>query len=169
MIRPALRIVAGFIFALLFLGQGITTPFHHDEETRPAGIVLDIVDHGNWLIPVDLHGELTRKPPLFYWIAAAIAEIRGGIVDEPGTRIVSLIAAAATGVVVIKLASVHFGITSGWLAYLFLLGTYGFASRAGLARTDMLFTFLLFAAYSAFYPLAGGEGSILRAFVIGLL
>jgi 4-amino-4-deoxy-L-arabinose transferase-like glycosyltransferase len=165
----AFRILSGFIFALLFLGQGITAPFHNDEETRPAGIVLDVVNHQDWLIPVDLHGELTRKPPLFYWIAAAIAEVRGRIVDEPGTRIVSLIAAAATAAVVIELASAHFGITSGWLAYLFLLGTYGFASRAGFARTDMLFTFLLFAAYSAFYPLALGEESILRAAAVGAL
>src|SRR5436305_12396596 len=100
MIRPALRIVAGFIFALLFLGQGITAPFHNDEETRPAGIILDIVDHHHWLVPVDLHGEITRKPPLFYWISAVIAEARGRIVDEAGSRIVPLLAAAATAAVV---------------------------------------------------------------------
>jgi 4-amino-4-deoxy-L-arabinose transferase-like glycosyltransferase len=34
-----------------------------------------------------------------------------------------------------------------------MLGTYGFASRATEALTDMLLTFLLFAAYSAIYPL----------------
>jgi 4-amino-4-deoxy-L-arabinose transferase-like glycosyltransferase len=164
-----LRIVAGFIIAVVFLGQGITTPFQNDEETRPAGIVLDIVNHDDWLIPVDLHGELTRKPPLFYWTTAAIAEARGRIVDEPGARVVSLIAAAATAALVIELASEHFGITAGWLAYLFLLGTYGFASRAGLARTDMLFTFLLFAAYCTFYPLASGAESTLRTIVVGAL
>ena len=169
MSRPALRIISGFMFALVFLGQGITAPFQNDEETRPAGIVLDIVNHEDWLIPVDLHGELTRKPPLFYWTTAAIAEARGRIVDEPGTRVVSLIAAAATATVVIELASTHFGITAGWLAYLFLLGTYGFASRAGFARTDTLFTFLLFAAYCTFYPLARGEESTRRAIAVGAL
>ncbi|MBV8775143.1 MAG: hypothetical protein JO166_22830, partial [Deltaproteobacteria bacterium] len=120
------------------MGEGITAPFHNDEETRPAGIIVDIVDHQHWLIPVDLHGELTRKPPLFYWMSALIAEARGGIVDEPGSRMVSLLAAAATAAVVLELTGAHFGIAAGWLAYLFLLGTYGFASRAELARTDML-------------------------------
>ncbi|HYR79419.1 MAG TPA: hypothetical protein VEO55_05400, partial [Candidatus Dormibacteraeota bacterium] len=45
------------------------------------------------------------------------------------------------------------GVLEGWLAFLFLLGTYGYASRATEALTDMLLTFLLFAAYSAIYPL----------------
>lgn len=169
MTGPAFRIALAFIFAILFLGQGITAPFHNDEETRPAGIIVDIVDHQHWLIPVDLQNELTRKPPLFYWISALIAEARGGIVDEPGSRIVSLLAAAATAAVVIELASAHFGIAAGCLAYLFLLGTYGFASRAVLARTDMLFTFLLFAAYSAFYPLTTRQESSLRVLLVGAL
>jgi hypothetical protein len=169
MTRPALRIFLSFIFALAFLGQGITAPFQKDEEARPAGIILNIVNQGNWLIPVDLYGELTRKPPLFYWISAGIAEARGRIVDEPGARVVSLIAAASTAAVVIELATAHSGVVAGWLAYLFLLGTYGFASRAACARTDMLFTFLLFAAYCTLYPLVNGEESRLRAIAGGAL
>src|SRR5208337_1721533 len=45
------------------------------------------------------------------------------------------------------------GASEGWFAFLFMLGTYGFASRATEGLTDMLLTFLLFAAYSAIYPL----------------
>jgi 4-amino-4-deoxy-L-arabinose transferase-like glycosyltransferase len=169
MTRPVFRKILGFIFALVFLGQGITAPFQNDEETRPAGIIIDVVNHGDWLIPVDLHGELTRKPPLFYWTAAAVARARGRPVDEAGARIVSLIAAAATAVIVMELAAAQFGVSAGLLAYLFLLGTYGFASRACLARTDMLFTFLVFAAYSALYPIATAEGSAVRAVLVGAL
>jgi len=169
MTRRAFRIFSTFAFALVFLGQGIKAPFQKDDEARPAGIILDIVSHNHWLIPVDLYGEPSRKPPLFYWISAAIAHARGRIVDEPGARAVSLVAAAATAVIAIEVASAHFGAIPGWLAYLFLIGSYGFASRAAFARTDMLFTFLIFAAYSALYPLVEGEESTPRALGTGVV
>ena len=144
-------------------------PFQKDDEARPAGIILDIVSHNHWLVPADLYGEPTRKPPLFYWMSAAIAHVRGGVVDEPGARAVSLLAAAATAVIVVEVACAHFGAIPGWLAYLFLMGTYGFASRAAFARTDMLFTFFVFAAYCALFPLAEGAESTPRALGAGAL
>ncbi len=167
MTGPVFRILPALIFALVFLGQGITAPFQNDEETRPAGIVLDLVNHHDWLVPRDLHGELSRKPPLFYWASAAVAEARGGTVDELGARVVSLVAAAASAVVVLEVAGAYFGTPAAWLSYLFLLGTYGFASRAAFARTDTLFTFLVFLGYCALYPLATGEASIWLAIVVG--
>lgn len=161
-------IVAG-ILALIFLSQGMTAPFQKDDETRPAGIILDVVNHGNWLIPDDLYGEATRKPPLFYWLAALIAEGRGGIVDEPGTRAVSLLAAAVIAGLVMAFACINLDTSTGGLALLFLLGIYGFAARAALGRTDMLFTCFLFASYCTFYPLVEGGTSISRAVAAGVL
>jgi 4-amino-4-deoxy-L-arabinose transferase-like glycosyltransferase len=169
MARRAFRILSTFVFALVFLGQGIKAPFQKDDEARPAGIILDIVSHNHWLVPVDLYGEPTRKPPLFYWMSAAIADARGRIVDEPGARAVSLLAAAATAVIAVEVASAHFGAIPGWLAYLFLIGTYGFASRAAFARTDILFTFLIFAAYCAFYPQTEGKESTPQALGAGVV
>ncbi|HTJ09955.1 MAG TPA: glycosyltransferase family 39 protein [Candidatus Binataceae bacterium] len=169
MTRPAFRIFSAFVLALFFLGQGMKAPFQKDDEARPAGIILDIVSHNHWLVPADLYGEPTRKPPLFYWMSAAIAHMRGGVVDEPGARAVSLLAAAATAVIVAEVACAHFGAIPGWLAYLFLMGTYGFASRAAFARTDMLFTFFVFAAYCALFPLAEGAESTPRAIGTGAL
>ncbi len=65
----------------------------------------------------------------------------------------SVVAGTALAVCVLAWTIANVGATEGWLAFLFLLGTYGFASRATEALTDMLLTFLLFAAYSAIYPL----------------
>src|SRR6185437_736100 len=169
MTRPAFRIFSAFVLALFFLGQGMKAPFQKDDEARPAGIILDIVSHSHWLVPADLYGEPTRKPPLLYWMSAAIAHMRGGVVDEPGARAVSLLAAAATAVIVAEVACAHFGAIPGWLAYLFLMGTYGFASRAAFARTDMLFTFFVFAAYCSLFPLAQGAESTPRAIGAGAL
>jgi 4-amino-4-deoxy-L-arabinose transferase-like glycosyltransferase len=44
------------------------------------------------------------------------------------------------------------GAGGGWLAFVFLLGTYGFAVRATVALTDMLLTFLLFSTYVILMP-----------------
>src|SRR5579871_3110896 len=91
--------VAGLL-ALVFLSQGLTAPFEKDEEARPASIVADLVQRGDWLLPADVYGEVTRKPPLYYWLSAAAAKLRGGVLDEAGARVVSLIAAAALSAVV---------------------------------------------------------------------
>jgi 4-amino-4-deoxy-L-arabinose transferase-like glycosyltransferase len=169
MTRRALRIILAFLFALLFLGEGITAPFHIDEEAESGEIVLSIVNSDDWLTPVDLEGQLIRKPPLFYWLTAIIAKIRGRVVDEAGVRAVSLLAAAGVAAVVMELASAFFGIISGFLAYLFLLGSYGFAARAAFARIDMLFTFLVFMGYSLFYPLTAGKQSLCQTSLVGVL
>ena len=65
----------------------------------------------------------------------------------------SVVAGTALAVSVLAWTVANVGASEGWLAFLFMLGTYGFASRATEALTDMLLTFLLFAAYSAIYPM----------------
>ncbi len=164
-----LKALVGATLALIFLSQGLNAPFQKDEESRPAGIVVDIVAHGHWLIPEDLYGEATRKPPLYYWLAAGVAKARGGMVDEPGVRTISLAAGAAIAAIVIAFTCVNLGSSAGGIALLFLLGIYGFASRAAYLRTDMLFTCLMFAGYCAIYPLVTGGFSTSRAIASGVL
>ena len=156
---PALTLALAGLFALIFLSQGLTAPFEKDEESRPAGIIADIVHRGDWMLPRDVYGEVTRKPPLYYWLSAGLAKARGGVADEAGARVVSLIAAAMLAAIVVGFAGAHLGGSAGWLALLFLIGSYGFASRAAYARTDMLFTLFLFSAYCVLYPAVEGDGS----------
>ena len=102
---------------------------------------------GHWLIPIDAYGYSDRKPPLFYWLSALVAKSTGGSVDEVRARTVSVVAGTALATAVLAWTAANVGASEGWLAFLFMLGTYGFASRATEALTDMLLTFLLFAAY----------------------
>ena len=151
-IRPALLGVAA-LFALIVLAQGISAPFQKDAEPQSAEWIQSIVRDGHWLSPRDAYGFIDRKPPLFYWLSATAAKLSGGTVDEVRARVVSLVAGTALALCVLGWTAANVGIVEGWLAFVFLLGTYGFASRATEALTDMLLTFLLFAAYSAIYPL----------------
>ncbi len=151
-VQPALLAIAA-LFTFIILVQGISAPFQKDAEPQSAEWIQSIVHDGHWLIPADAYGYTDRKPPLFYWLSAIVANATGGTVDEVRARAVSVVAGTALAVGVLAWTAANVGASEGWLAFLFMLGTYGFASRATEALTDMLLTFLLFAAYSAIYPL----------------
>ncbi len=136
-----------FAIGLAVLGHGINAPFIKDAEPQSAQWIADTVDNGNWLLPRDYYHLVNRKPPLFYWLSAVVAKTTGGRVDEARARAVSLAAGAALAAEVMTWSAARLGTCGGWLAFVFLLGTYGFASRATAALTDMLLTFLLFSTY----------------------
>ena len=156
---PLTTLAIASIFALMVLVQGIRAPFQKDAEPQSAEWIQSIVRDGHWLIPHDAYGYTDRKPPLFYWLSAIVAKATSGIVDEIRARAVSVAAGTALAVSVLAWTVSNVGASEGWLAFLFMLGTYGFASRATTALTDMLLTFLLFAAYSAIYPLLDAESA----------
>jgi len=162
------------IFAFVVLAQGISAPFQKDAEPQSAEWIQSIVRDGHWLIPADAYGYTDRKPPLFYWLSAIVAKATGGTVDEVRARAVSVIAGTALAVCVLAWAVANVGAVEGWLAFLFMLGTYGFASRATEALTDMLLTFLLFAGYSGIYalldsPTSTSPGFTRRKILVGAI
>ena len=145
-LHPATLAIAA-LFAFIVLVQGISAPFQKDAEPQSAEWIQSIVRDGHWLIPSDAYGYTDRKPPLFYWLSALVAKSTGGTVDEARARAVSLVAGVALATAVLAWTAANVGASEGWLAFIFMLGTYGFASRATEALTDMILTFLLFAAY----------------------
>jgi 4-amino-4-deoxy-L-arabinose transferase-like glycosyltransferase len=169
-LRPATLAIAS-LFAFMILVQGISAPFQKDAEPQSAEWIQSIVRDGHWLIPHDAYGYTDRKPPLFYWLSAVVADATGGTVDEVRARAVSVVAGFALATSILAWTAANVGASEGWLAFLLILGTYGFASRATEALTDMLLTFLLFAAYSAIYPLlaAPPDRSPRRKMVIGVI
>jgi len=159
------------LFAFIVLAQGISAPFQKDAEPQSAEWIQSIVRDGHWLIPHDAYGYTDRKPPLFYWLSALISKSTGRTVDEVRARAVSVVAGTALAVCVLAWTLANVGATEGWLAFLLLLGTYGFASRATEALTDMLLTFLLFAAYSAIFPMLDepSQVSLRRKIFVGVM
>jgi 4-amino-4-deoxy-L-arabinose transferase-like glycosyltransferase len=162
-------ITIAFLIALVILGQGITAPFEKDAEPQSAQWVAGIVQQGHWLLPHDYYGFVNRKPPLFYWLSAALVEATGGNLDEVRARIVSLVAGAALAASVMGWSVAKIGTAQGWLAFFFLIGTYGFASRATVALTDMLMSLILFALYCVLRPALKGAVSWRKTFAAGVL
>jgi len=162
-VRLVLAAIVAFVVGL----QGIGAPFQKDAEPQSAEWIVSVVRDGNWLIPRDYYGFVDRKPPLYYWLSAIVTEVSGGIVDEKRARIVSVVCATAIAVEVLAWTTAEIGVSEGWLAFLFILGMYGFSSRATLALTDMLMTLLLMSAYLVIYPMLAARVSSRRIVALG--
>jgi 4-amino-4-deoxy-L-arabinose transferase-like glycosyltransferase len=158
--RGAQRTVAvALIAAALVLSLGIGAPFEKDQETQSAQWIQAIVQRGQWLLPRDDYGGIDRKPPLYYWLSALVVKAGSGRVDEVNARLVALAAGILLAVLTMRWGAVFAGEATGWLAFAFVLGTYGFASRATVDLTDMLLSLLLFAVWCCVYRLLEGDGS----------
>jgi 4-amino-4-deoxy-L-arabinose transferase-like glycosyltransferase len=157
--RRIARALAAFAIALALMTPGMRAPFDKDAETQSAQWIVDIVKHGNWLLPLDYYGYVERKPPMFYWLGSIWPWLRGGPITQTEARLPSLVAGAGVAALATDWAAADFGAVGGWLAFLFLIGSYGFAVRANVALTDMVMTLLLLSAWRAMRgPLKGASG-----------
>ncbi|HVA41786.1 MAG TPA: glycosyltransferase family 39 protein [Candidatus Binataceae bacterium] len=168
-VRPHLgaqrAVAAALVAAAVVLSLGIGAPFEKDQETQSAQWIQAIVQRGQWLLPRDDYGGIDRKPPLYYWLSALAVKAGAGRVDEVNARLVALLAGILLAVAAMRWSAACAGETTGWLALAFVLGTYGFASRATVALTDMLLSLLLFAVWWCVYRLLeeGGSRAVSRA------
>ena len=166
-IASFLTIAVAFPIALVVLGQGRSVPFVGDAEAQSAEWIQDVASGAHLLIPHDYYGAWDRKPALFFWLSGGPARLAGGRVTEAWARTGSIVAAAAVAVEVLMVAASSMCASGGWLAFLFLLGSYGFASRATLALTDMLLCFFVFSAWSLCYQAFEHQPSRRRTAAIG--
>lgn len=154
-----LSIAIALIAALVVLSLGITAPLEKDQETQSAQWIQAVANRGEWLLPRDYYGGIDRKPPLFYWLSALTIKISGGRIDAANARLVSLFSGVLLALAVMRWTAAFAGEGTGWLALAFLLGTYGFASRAAVDLTDMLLSLLVFAAWWCVYRMLEEDGS----------
>ena len=166
---PILHLLAAALVAFVVFAQGVSAPFQKDAEPQSAQWIVSIARDGNWVLPRDYYGFLNRKPPLYYWLSALLVKASGGTVDEARARLVSVVSATVIAVEVLAWTASEVGLAQGWLAFLFLLGIYGFSSRATLALTDMLMVALLMSMWLLLYPLFNGNVTRRRVVAAGLL
>lgn len=159
-LRPGARqaVAVALVAAAVVLALGIGAPFEKDQETQSAQWIQAIVQRGQWLLPRDDYGGIDRKPPLYYWLSALAVKAGAGRVDEVNARLVALAAGILLAVAAMRWSAVFAGEATGWLALAFVLGTYGFASRATVDLTDMLLSLLLFGVWCCVYRLLEGDG-----------
>jgi 4-amino-4-deoxy-L-arabinose transferase-like glycosyltransferase len=152
-VRRWVMVLVAAAAATAILSLGISAPFEKDQETQSAQWIQGVTERGQWLLPVDDYGGIDRKPPLYYWLSALAVESGAGVVDEVNARLVSLTSGILLATAIAWWSATFIGESTGWLALAFVLGTYGFASRATVDLTDMLLSVLLFGAWLCVYQL----------------
>ncbi|HLK12763.1 MAG TPA: glycosyltransferase family 39 protein [Candidatus Binatia bacterium] len=151
------------LLALVVAGAAVVeraSPIGTHGEAREALVVRDIVRTGRWVLP-RRSGALPSKPPLFHWVAAALARVAG--LSDASVRAASVLAAGAVAATTWLLGEACGGRRAAWLAAGALLGMGPFWGAATEARVDMVFVACLTLAlggFSAWYrAAAGGAGA----------
>lgn len=110
--------------------------FYTRGEPREGLVVREMLRSGSWAVPRRPEGEVARKPPLYYWLAAPIV---AALPDrqELALRLPSAILATAAVVGTWAGARMAAGAAAGLPAALVLATTFEWTRAATSARVDM--------------------------------
>jgi len=113
------------ITLFLVLGSVGRDPWKADEPYC-VGIVHNILQTGDWLVPHVAAAPFLEKPPLMYWSAALTASLFDGVLAFDDAARLAVIAWMALAIVAVAWSarSMYEG-RRGWLAILLTLGTVG--------------------------------------------
>jgi 4-amino-4-deoxy-L-arabinose transferase-like glycosyltransferase len=123
------------------------------HEARAAMDAQTILDDGVWGLPSLYDGRLElQKPPLYYWLVASLAWLRGGAVDAWAVRL----PAAGAATLCIFLAGIGLGIglkrpAAGLMAAVVLATALHFTWLARIGRIDMPLTLSVTLALGGLY------------------
>jgi 4-amino-4-deoxy-L-arabinose transferase-like glycosyltransferase len=161
-----LRALVLFILCwfLFFRGLG-DRDLWSSHEARAAQDAQTMLLDGQWGLPhlFDRKVEL-QKPPLYYWLVAAIGYIRGGSVDAWAVRLPAAGGALACVLLVFGLGCRRGRPLLGFIAASMLATAVHFTWLAQTGRIDMPLTFMVTLTLSAFYlgrrrSESGGDGA----------
>jgi 4-amino-4-deoxy-L-arabinose transferase-like glycosyltransferase len=139
----------GAVMWLLFFADVGTVPMYAVGEPREALQVQDAFDHGNWILPLRNGTELPSKPPLYHWLASALA-LALGRVDELVVRLPSALLATLTVLAVVWYGARRWDAAAGLYGGFILATSLEFIRYARWARVDMTLTACLTAAWMLF-------------------
>ncbi len=72
-----------------------TTLYNTKGEPREAIVAVNMLQQGDWLLPVNYGADIPYKPPMLAWLIAIVSWLTGGEVTELTSRIPSALACIA--------------------------------------------------------------------------
>jgi 4-amino-4-deoxy-L-arabinose transferase-like glycosyltransferase len=143
-----LSLLCGFLFCYRLADRDLWS----SHEGRAAQDAQTIVDEGRWLLP-QLFGDRLelQKPPLYYWMVAAIAWLRGGTVDAWAVRLPAVLAGLACVFGLFFLAWRLGRPVAGLIASAVLATMAHFTWLVRVGRIDMPLTLAVGVALCGFY------------------
>ena len=115
----------------------------------------DIVQRGEWLVPLKRATDIPSKPPLFHWSAALTASLTGRL-DEATIRFPSALYATLGVLTVYFFGQKLLDRQVAFLAAAILATTSVYADQAVSARVDMTLCFVVTLSLVLFYSLYRG-------------
>ena len=132
------ELVVLLLACLVAYGTGLgEVAFYTRGEPREGLVVREMLRSGAWIVPRRPEGEIARKPPLYYWLAAPIA---GALPAAPelALRLPSAVTATAAVLGTWAVARSAIGAAGGLPAALVLATTFEWTRAATSARVDMV-------------------------------
>lgn len=183
----SIRLVAVLVVsAAVVLGARALGPsdLYDQDQPKTAAYTVDIVEHGRWVLPRDMLGRPTTKPPMYNWVGAPLVMAMGT------SELVLKLPSVLGGLAVLGLTVVMGRRTAAWLprqerrwntseaadgragradvswevamvAGVLWLACYPTAKLLYTARPDMLLTALLIGAWVLGTLLLEGLGAAL--------
>ncbi len=137
---------------LLFFHSLAERDLWSSHEARAAQNAQTMLETGDWLLPRLYDGRVEmQKPPLYYWLVAGAAWLRGGPVDAWAVRLPAALSAVACALGVFLLAWRLGRPLAGLLAALMLATMLHYTWLGRTGRIDMPLTFMISAALGGFY------------------
>jgi 4-amino-4-deoxy-L-arabinose transferase-like glycosyltransferase len=151
--REALLLV---VVCLVAYGSGLgDVAFYTRGEPREGLVVREMLRSGEWIVPRRPEGEVARKPPLYYWLAAPIARALPSS-PELALRLPSAVAATAAVLCTWAAAGAVAGPGAALPAALVLATTFEWTRAATSARVDMTLAAALTLVLAAWLRILSG-------------
>ena len=160
----AVLLAAGLLVTTWGLGERGLWSAH---EARAARVAATLLGTGEWIVPQLSPGEPTyQKPPLYYWLVAAISWVGGGEVTPLSTRLPSAVATVLTALVVYLMGRDLKSHRAGLLAAVALLTCAKLLWISGVAVLDPLLalwiTLTMYLFHRAYQPVEKARTRVAR-------
>jgi 4-amino-4-deoxy-L-arabinose transferase-like glycosyltransferase len=124
----------------------------NSHEGRAAQNAQTILDSGDWLLPRLFDGRIEmQKPPLYYWLIAGVAKLRGVNVDAWAVRLPAALAALACVLGVLFWGHRRGRPLAGLLSAVILATAVHFTWLARVGRIDMPLTLAIGVALLGYF------------------
>jgi hypothetical protein len=143
-------VLAGWLYLLFFRGLA-ARDLWNSHEARAAMNAQSVLDSGR-LYPQLYDGQPElQKPPLYYWLVALAARLRGGLVDAWAVRLPSAVAALVCAAAMVAVGWGSGRKREGQTAAVLLLTALHFTWLGRVGRIDMPLTAAVSVALCSLY------------------
>ncbi len=168
-----MRIVVFILLAvlcwLLFFHRLADRDLWSSHEARAGMDAQTMLDDGAWGLPHLYSGEPElQKPPLYYWLVASIAALRGGIVDAWAVRLPAAGAAVLCIIGLVAFGRARGRSLAGVTAAVVLMSALHFTWLARIGRIDMPLTLTTGLTIGAVYLSRTYSGALPRTALLFL-